>query len=82
MSARTIQQRVAQLEARVAELQEEVRAAGRSSKDWRRTIGAFTDDAGMQAILQEAMRLREADRQKARAKKAGQRQSGRHKSSR
>ncbi|MCI0361736.1 MAG: hypothetical protein L0211_24895 [Planctomycetaceae bacterium] len=77
MSARTIQQRVAHLEARVAELQEEVRAARLSAKDWRRTIGAFTDDAGMQAILQEAMRLREADRQKARPKKVGQRKSSR-----
>ncbi len=77
MSNRTIQQRLAHLEARVAELQEEVRAARRSAKDWRRTIGAFTDDAGMQAVLHEAMRLREADRQNARAKKTGQRKPSR-----
>jgi len=77
MSARTIQQRLAHLEARVAELQEEVRAARRSAKDWQRTIGAFTDDAGMQAILQEAMCLREADRHKVRAKKTGQRKPSR-----
>jgi uncharacterized membrane protein len=73
MSARTVQQRLAHLEARVAELQEEVRTARRSGKDWRRTVGAFTDDAGMQGILLEAMHLREADRQQARAKKSGQR---------
>ncbi len=77
MSARTIQQRLAHLEARVAELQEEVRTARRSAKNWRRTSGAFTDDMGMQAVLEEAMRLREADRQKARAKKASQRKSSR-----
>jgi hypothetical protein len=77
MSARTIQQRLAFLEARVAALQEEVSAARRSTKDWRRTLGAFTDDVGMQAIFQEAMRLREADRQKVRARKAGQRKSSR-----
>ena len=58
-----LEKRVESLEAQVAEL----RAARASvAKDWRRTIGAFTDDAGMQEILKEAMRLREADRNKAR----------------
>jgi len=37
-------------------------------KDWRRTIGAFTDDEGMKRILRDALRLREADRKKARSK--------------
>ncbi len=33
-------------------------------------LGAFTDDPGMQEIFKEAMRLREADRRKARRKPA------------
>jgi hypothetical protein len=62
----TIADRVARLESRLTELQAAIKAQ-RPLKDWRRTIGAFTDDAGMQAIMQEAMRLREADRKKGRA---------------
>jgi hypothetical protein len=58
-----LEQRVEFLEAQVAELRA---ARANVAKDWRRTIGAFTDDAGMQEILREAMRLREADRQQAR----------------
>ena len=54
----------------MAQLQEEVRAGRRADKDWRRTIGAFTGDAGMLDILRQAMRLREQDRKKARAKQA------------
>jgi hypothetical protein len=46
----------------------ELRCATESrGKDWRRTIGAFTDDEGVKGILQEAMRLQEIDRQKARS---------------
>jgi hypothetical protein len=53
------------LESRVDKLQVELNSAGRvRGKDWRRTIGAFTDDEGMQAILQEAIRQRDMDRQK------------------
>ena len=70
MTALTLEQRVNALEAQVARLQDELRAAeARRSKDWRRTIGAFTDDEGMQEILRDAMRLREADRKKGLAKR-------------
>lgn len=58
-----LEKRVESLEAQVAELRS---SRGNAPKDWRRTIGAFTDDPGMHEILKEAMRLREADRQKAR----------------
>ncbi|HUE70015.1 MAG TPA: hypothetical protein VMP01_03930 [Pirellulaceae bacterium] len=58
----SLEKRVESLEAQVAEL----RARPNAPKDWRRTIGAFTDDAGMLEILKEAMRLREADRKKVR----------------
>jgi CRISPR/Cas system CSM-associated protein Csm2 small subunit len=57
-----LEKRVKSLEAQVAELQS---ARASLAKDWRRTIGVFTDDAGMQEILKEAMRLREADRRRA-----------------
>lgn len=69
MATQSLEQRVATLEAQVGKLQEEVRTAqaGRT-KDWRRTIGAFTDDEGMQQILRDAMRLREVDRQKSNVK--------------
>ena len=67
-----LEKRVESLEAQVAEL----RAAREvPPKDWRRTIGAFTNDADMQEILKEAMRLREADRKKAR--KVTKRKAGR-----
>ena len=36
--------------------------------DWRRTVGAFTDDEGLKEILQEAMHLRDLDRKKTRSK--------------
>jgi hypothetical protein len=74
MSERSIHKRLAQLESRVAQLQQAVRKGDRPAKNWRRTIGAYTDDAGMQAILQEAMRLRESDRQRARGKRSERRQ--------
>ena len=77
MSALTIEQRLVKLEARVMELQNELRAVKRPAKDRRRSIGAFTDDTGMQEILREAMRLREADRKKARAKNPIKRKSSR-----
>lgn len=67
----TVEERLEQLESRVAKLEEELRAARGRSKDWRRTIGAFTDDDGMHAILREAIRLRESDRKKADAKRRG-----------
>jgi hypothetical protein len=63
----SLSKRVERLEAEVASLRQEVRQNG--GKDWRRTIGAFTDDDGMKEILAEAMKLRETDRKKARAKR-------------
>jgi hypothetical protein len=73
MPRQTLENRVAELESRVTELQSELRASSPGKKDWRRTIGAFTDDAGMKEILKEAMRLREEDRQKSRPKRIAKR---------
>jgi hypothetical protein len=38
----------------------------KNGKDWRRTIGMFTNDPGMKAIFGEARKLRKADRRKTR----------------
>jgi len=70
MTNLTLDKRVKLLESQMAQLQDELRATGSRKKDWRRTIGAFTDDEGMQEILREAMRLREADRRKVRSRPA------------
>ena len=68
MSNRSVEARLATLESRVARLQEEVNTGRRSAKDWRRTIGIFTEDGGMKEILREALKLREQDRKQTRAK--------------
>jgi hypothetical protein len=72
MVSLTLEKRVKVLESQVAQLQEELRSVrSTKTKDWRRTIGAFTDDEGMKALFEDAMRLRETDRRKARAKRKG-----------
>ncbi len=74
MTIVALERRVKALESRVAQLQDELRSVHRvKKKDWRRTIGALTDDEGLKEILQEALRLREADRKKARSKGAAKR---------
>lgn len=64
----TVEQRLTMLESQVSKLRDEVRA-----KDWRRTIGAFTNDDGAQQILRDAILLREADRKKRLTKKPANR---------
>src|SRR5262245_56990456 len=59
------------LEERVAVLEQELsqlKAGGANGrqKDWRRTVGMFTDNPEMKELFAEAMKLREADRKKAR----------------
>jgi predicted nucleic acid-binding Zn-ribbon protein len=69
MTLAALERRVKALESHVAHLQEELRSVrSGKEKDWRRTIGAFTDDEGVKQILRDALRLREADRKKARSK--------------
>ena len=65
MSKPSLEERVAALEQRITEL-DASSANGSSRKDWRRTIGAFTDDPEMQRVFEKAMKLREADRARAR----------------
>jgi hypothetical protein len=73
----TLEGRVKSLELQMARLQDEVKSVhGAKTIDWRRTVGAFTDDEGLKEILQEAMRLRDSDRKKARSKSAPKRKPG------
>ena len=59
----SLEQRVAALEKRFAEMQP---GNGPGKKDWRQTIGMFTDDRGMLELFADAMKIREADRKKSR----------------
>jgi hypothetical protein len=71
MEQQTLEQRVARLEAELKELRQALSSTQPDRrKEWRSMVGAFTDDHGMQEIFKEAMRLREADRRKARRKPA------------
>jgi hypothetical protein len=74
----SLEKRVAQLELQVAKLQSELSTSPpRNGKDWRRTIGMFTDDPGMKEIFEEARKIREADRRKTRAPTAKRRKPSR-----
>jgi predicted nucleic acid-binding Zn-ribbon protein len=78
MAGLTLEERVEALESRVAQLQDELRSTRRGKrKDWRRTIGAFTDHEGVKGILRDAMHLREADRKRAQSKLTTRRRSSR-----
>ncbi len=71
MKPQTIEQRVAVLEKELSELKAQ---NGRGhAKDWRRTIGVFTDNPGMKELFAEALKLREADRRKARRRQSKRR---------
>ncbi len=74
MASGSLEKRVAKLELQVAKLQGELSTSPpKNGKDWRRTIGMFTDDPGMQEIFEEARKIREADRRKTRAPTAKRR---------
>jgi hypothetical protein len=67
MSRQDLGKRVAALESRVTELQEEVRSARPPrQKDWRRAVEKYAGDPDLQSVFAEAMKLREADRKRAR----------------
>ena len=78
MTTQDLLQRIENLEMQLGKLRDEVRNGKRpKSKDWRRTIGAFTDDEGMQLILRDAMRLREDDRKKTKVARTTRRKTRR-----
>jgi hypothetical protein len=73
----TLEQRVAVLEQKVAELTAQG-VNGRDQRPWLRVQGIFGGDEGMKEIFDEALKLREQDRQRARrrsTKKAGRRRA-------
>jgi len=59
------------LEQRVATLEKELAAmkSRGEKRNWRRTVGMFTDNPGMKELFAEAMKLREADRRSARRRR-------------
>jgi hypothetical protein len=61
----SLEDRVAVLEQKIASM-EATKPNVAGGKDWRKAVGIFTDNPGMLEILDEAMKLREADRAKAR----------------
>jgi hypothetical protein len=60
----TLEERVAALEATVAQLLSQADAGG-AKKDWRSTLGMFADDPLMKEIDEEGRRIREAGRPQA-----------------
>ena len=61
MSESTLEQRVRELEKRVAELSALVDIP-RSDKSWRNLVGRFPGDDVMKEIQEEGRRIREAER--------------------
>ncbi len=66
MADLTLKKRVAALEARVAELESALETTRNPTKKWLRDIEKFAGDPHLQALSADALRLREADRKKAR----------------
>ncbi len=66
MKQTKLEERVAALEKKVADLEAE--RNGGQKKDWRSIGGAFTGDEVMRRIMENALEIREKDRQKARRK--------------
>jgi hypothetical protein len=80
----SLEKRVAALERALARLEARDQNGARRNKDWRRTIGLFTDDPGMLELFDQAQKLRKADRSHARdsGKRIAPRRNGTGKSPR
>jgi len=68
MTQAMMEERLAALEKQVGELARRLLAL-EAPKDWRATIGMFAGNEGMKEIFEEARKIREADRAKARKPK-------------
>lgn len=67
MARPNLESRVADLESQVEKLTDELRATnGRRAKNWQLAVEKYTGDNDLQSVLTEAMKLREADRKRAR----------------
>jgi hypothetical protein len=65
MTIKALEQRLATVEAELAELKRKVEQPS-PRRDWRRTIGMFTDDEGMKEMFRDALKQRQLDRAKTR----------------
>ena len=69
MSQQSLEDRVAQLESQMAALLKETsiqRPAEPGRDEWKSTIGMFDNDPVMDEIIEEALKVREEDRQRTR----------------
>jgi hypothetical protein len=64
MSDAALEQRVAALETKLADLMQRVLSPP-IEKDWRSTVGMFAGDSLMKAIDEEGRKIREAEREQA-----------------
>ena len=64
----SLEHRLATVERRLDELQT-VMALPTPRSDWRQSVGVFTDRPGVLEILDEAQKLREADRRRSRPRR-------------
>jgi hypothetical protein len=74
MTQLTLEERGAALEHQLAEIRAAEKWAARP-KDWRRTIGIFTGDTGMQQLFDGALKLCEVDRARARRRQGKSRRA-------
>jgi hypothetical protein len=74
MSIEALEKRLQTLEKEVGRLKASL-ANGKRTKDWRRTVGMFAGDDLMKQIDNEALKLREADRRRARKRFARRQQT-------
>lgn len=65
MKQHTLGERIAALEKQMGEIKATLERIAKP-KDWQRTVGMFTGDEVMKRIDAEALKYREADREKAR----------------
>ena len=63
----SLEKRVESLEAQIAELRA---ARPAQPRDWRNAVAKYAGDADLQSVFAEAMKLREADRKRAKRRKA------------
>ena len=73
MTAEQLESRLAKLEREVSSLRAHIMGVPPGKKDWSRAVEAFAGDEDLQKIFQGAMKLREADRKKARNRRAASR---------
>jgi hypothetical protein len=62
----SLKERVERLESQLSKLQTSMQRE--RGKDWRRAVEKYAGDDDLLAVFSEAMKLREADRRRARAK--------------